>query len=190
QESAVNSQPRFKPNIETHPTLALTAHATADRYVVPRELLLKANPDCARILSATASRRLLEWYALRARRPAWPDVFLGRIRPAQGMFERILDPFGDELEVRVSIVEASDELTSEPYHIAIFFVVDEEVWIRDTTQRSAIQSAFAKFVSALKGCVGISIDEEKSGVFSGAEFSWQQTRLSDEWNFANLSYSD
>jgi hypothetical protein len=38
----------FRPNRETHEAVALSAHAVADRYLVPRELLRDQPPDADR----------------------------------------------------------------------------------------------------------------------------------------------
>jgi hypothetical protein len=45
-------------------------------------------------------------------------------------------------------------------------------------------------VSTLDGCVGIAVNQGLSEVVSGAEFTWQDTRATDEWNFANLSHRE
>ena len=78
----------------------------------------------------------------------------------------------------------------ESYHVAVFFVVDEEVWDDDVEGREAIQAAFAKFTSELESCDGIEVDKENSDVVSGGMFTWQETRATDEWNFANLSHRE
>jgi hypothetical protein len=96
----------FRPNRETHASLVLGAHALADRYVIPRELLATNTPDPARRLSSVASRRVLAWYALRATRPSWPNAFVDRIRGARDALEEALEPLIDEIaEVRVAIAE-------------------------------------------------------------------------------------
>lgn len=182
----------FRPNHDTHSTVILTAHAVADRYLVPREFLRDKSPDAARCLSLVATTRVLAWYALRYARPAWPDAFVARIRDASEALEAALEPLKDDIaEVRISIAEKNDELQDgEIYHIAIFFVVDEAVWEGDVDGRDAIYEAFAKFVSEINGCEGIEVDQDLSGVYSGAVFSWQATRSSDEWNFANLTHRE
>jgi len=50
--------------------------------------------------------------------------------------------------------------------------------------------AYAEFVSVLKGCQGIELDEELSDVVSGNQFTWQDTQQTDLWDFANLSHRD
>ena len=87
--------------------------------------------------------------------------------------------------------EKDQELaTGKDYTLAVYFVVDEAVWEGDAEGREAIHAAFAQFVSALDGCVGIAVNQELSEVVSGAEFTWQDTRGTDEWNFANLSHRE
>jgi hypothetical protein len=182
----------FKPNRDTHDAVMLTAHAIADRYLVPRELLRDRSPDAARRLSPVATTRVLAWYALRYARPAWPDAFVARIRLAGEALEAALEPLKDDVaEVRISIGEKDTELQDgEVYHVAIFFVVDEAIWEGDVDGRVAIYEAFAKFVSEINACEGIEVNQDLSGVFSGASFSWQDTRSSDEWNFANLTHRE
>jgi hypothetical protein len=180
----------FKPNPDTHPELVLTAHATADRYLVPRELLLQTAPDPTRHLGEPSRIRMSAWYSLRYGRPAWPNNFNARIDTDK--FEEILEPLADDIaEVRVSIVERDQELDEgTPYHVAVYFVVDEKVWNEEPEQREAAQLVFADFVSALAACPGIEVIQKLSEVVSGAKFTWQSMQLSDAWNFANLSYKE
>ena len=182
----------FKPNRNTHEAVVLSAHAIADRYLVPRKLLCDHSPDNARHLSLVATTRVLAWYALRYARPAWPDAFVARIRQASKALEVALEPLKDDIaEVRISIAEKDSELEdSEVYRVAIFFVVDEAVWNGNMDGLPTIHDAFATFVAELNRCKGIEVNENLSGVFSGAEFSWQATRTSDEWNFANLTHQE
>lgn len=182
----------FKPNRATHEPVVLSAHAVADRFLVPRNLLRDRAPDSARRLSDIATARVLSWYALRYGRPIWPDEFGARIGKTKTALEEALAPLKDDIaEVRVSIAEKDQELgEDDSYHIAAFFVIDEAVWEGDADGRAAIQAAFAKFVSVLDGCNGIEVNQELSGVMSGAKFTWQDTRATDEWNFANLSQHD
>lgn len=182
----------FKPNRNTHDAVVLSAHAIGDRYLIPRELLRDRAPDPERRLSSVATTRVLAWYALRYARPAWPDAFGTRIHQAQTAIKAALEPLRDDIaEVRISIAEKENELMDgEDYHVAIFFIVDEGVWEGDVEGRSVINEAFAKFAAELDGCEGIKINQNLSGVFSGAEFSWQATKTSDEWNFANLTHRE
>jgi hypothetical protein len=182
----------FKPNRDTHDAIVLSAHAIVDRYLIPRELLRDRAPDPARRLSSVATTRVLAWYALRYARPAWPDAFVKRICQTQTTIKAALEPLKDDIaEVRISIAEKAKELEEgEDYHVAIFFVVDEDVWKGDVEGRGVINEVFAKFVADLDGCEGIEVDQNLSGVFSGAEFSWQVTKTSDEWNFANLTHRE
>jgi len=184
----------FRPNRETHTGLVLSAHAVADRYVIPRNLLAANEPDQARCLDKIASSRVLAWYALRAGRPSWPNKFCDRIHSATDALKDALDLdlfADDKSEVRVAIVEKERELKEgEPYHVAVYFVVDENTWDSDIEGREAINGAFAKFVSELDACAGVKVNQELSGVIPGNEFSWQDTQQTDQWNFANLSHRD
>jgi hypothetical protein len=181
----------FKPNRESHGDLCLSAHAVTDRYVVPREFLRDNAPDANRRLSDVATARVLAWYALRYGRPIWPDNFVERISGVKDALEAALEPLKDDIaEVRVSIAEDDELDDGVSYHLAVFFVVDEDVWNEDVAGRQAIHSAFAKFTAELDGCDGIEVDKDNSEVMSGAEFTWQETRATDEWNFANLSHRE
>ncbi|MDT4289543.1 hypothetical protein RO575_08230 [Methylomonas sp. MO1] len=184
----------FRPNRETHADLVLTAHAVADRYLIPRNLLSTNVPDQARCLDNISSSRVLAWYALRAGRPSWPNNFCDRIRNATDALKDALDLdlfAEDNSEVRVAIAEKNQELRDgEAYHLAVYFVVDEDTWNGDLDDRKAINAAFAKFVSELDACEGIEVNQDLSGVVPGNEFSWQETQQTDQWNFANLSHRD
>jgi len=182
----------FRPNRAAHPNVVLTAQAIADRYVVPRELLAANDPDAGRVLDLAASRKVLAWYALRAGRPSWPNSFCDRLRTVQDALTAALDDLSDEIaEVRVGIAEKEQELEpGQPYHVAVSFVVDEEVWNSDVEGRKAINAAFAKFVAELNACDGVEVDEDLSEVVPGNEFSWQETKQTDLWDFANLSHRD
>jgi hypothetical protein len=181
----------FKPNRATHEAVVLTAHAVADRYLLPREMLKEHAPD-GRRLSEVSAARVLAWYALRYGRPTWPDELVVRIGKAKAALEAALEPLKDDIaEVRVAIAEKDQELAvGQNYTLAVYFVVDEAVWDGDVEGRQATHAAFAQFVSALDGCDGIAVDQDLSEVVSGAEFTWQDTRATDEWNFANLSHRE
>lgn len=182
----------FRPNRGTHAELVLGAHAIADRYIIPRELLAAHRPDPARCLSEVAARRVLAWYALRASRPSWPDAFVDRISGAKDALEEALEPLADEIaEVRVAIAESDAELEpGQRYHVAVYFVVDEATWNTDPDGRAAILAAFGRFVGELAACEGIEVDQDLSQVISGGEFRWQAIQATDEWNFANLSHRE
>ncbi len=185
----------FRANKDTHANVSLTAHATADRYVIPRELLLVLSPDKTRQLSEKAVINLQEWYALRYSRPAWPDTFVDRINATKNVRKKLSTALKqvptDDVEVRVAIKQYDQELAKgQSYNIAIYFVVDQDQWNGSEEIRVATYKAHREFVAALGACEGITVDEEFSGVSSGDEFSWQLTRTTDEWNFANLSEPD
>lgn len=72
----------------------------------------------------------------------------------------------------------------------MFFVVDENIWNGDVGGRKAINDAFAKFVAELNACEGVEVNEELSEVVPGNQFSWQDTKQTDLWDFANLSHRD
>lgn len=182
----------FRPDRIAYPDLVLTAHAIADRYVIPRDVLIGHEPDAGRSLDAAASQKVLAWYALRAGRPSWPNAFCDRVKTVREALEAALDDLSDEVaEVRIGILEKDEELVAEePYHVAIYFVVDEDVWNEGVELRQQINSAFNKFVAELDACDGVEVDQELSEVTPGNKFSWQDTKLTDLWDFANLSHRD
>lgn len=184
----------FKPNRDTHPNVILSAHANTDRYLIPREILCGHVPDSGRSLGQIATMRVLSWYSLRYARPAWPNAFFKRIGKTKKLLKSALEPLKDDIaEVRISFNEDERyrELNEqEIYHIAIFFVVDAVVWGNNVNGRIAIHKAFTDFVTVIKGCRGVEVNEDLSDVFSGDDFSWQSTRSSDEWNFANLTHRE
>lgn len=182
----------FRPNVATHQDLVLTAHAIADRYVIPRDLLGAHAPDAGRQLSMAVSQKVLAWYALRAGRPSWPNAFCDRVRTVRAALEEALDALADDIaEVRVGIAEKDQELgEDQSYHVVVFFVVDEDVWNNDVQGRTVINGAFAKFIAELDACEGVHLDQEESAVVPGHEFTWQETKLTDLWDFANLSHRD
>ncbi len=178
----------FKPNTATHPDLCLTAHAIADRFHIPRQLLQQHNPDAARRLSDTAIRNIQAWYALRYSRPALPQKYVNRIAPVLNSLRQILEPLNEEVdEVRFSISSRDDLPDNEDYLVAIFFIVPEKTWSEEPEARQRVARASSAFISALKGCNGISVDEDVSGSYGGADFSWEMASRSEAWNFANLS---
>ena len=155
-------------------------------------MLASHSPHGARALDAVASQKVLAWYALRAGRPSWPNNFCDRVRIARAALEEALDGLSDEIaEVRVGIQEKEQDLKDgEPYHVAVYFVVDENIWNSDIEGRKAIHDAFAKFVAELNACEGVEVNQALSDVVPGNKFSWQQTRQTDLWDFANLSHRD
>ena len=135
--------------------------------------------------------RVQSWLSLRYSRPAWPSAFVERANPARQRFIEILEPLRDDVEVRVALNPTDKELRADQaYKIAVFFVVDGDVWESEKATRTDVQSAFMGFVTALNSCEGIEVDQERSDAISGDEFTWQETRTTDAWNFANLSYPD
>jgi hypothetical protein len=183
----------FRPNKETHPDVILTAHAVTGRYVIPRALLLDYEPDPQRYLSESSVNNIQQWYALRYTRPPWPDAFNDRIdqKTKKKLAKALKLLTTDDVEVRVAIAEKDCELAlDKSYHITVFFVVDQLVWDASPEVRDEAHAAFSAFVSALSACDGIETNKEFSEVTSGEKFSWQLTRTTDEWNFANLSSHD
>lgn len=181
----------FKPNRDTDAALVLTAHATIDRYLIPRELLVDIDPDPNRRFDDIAVKRVAAWYALRYSRPAWPDRFVERVHAYKEKFEAAISQIGDNLEVRVAISPSDIELAPErSYQIAIWFVVDALAWNDDPSVREMAHKAFGEFINIMKTCDGIELNTEYGGVISGEDFTWQETRTTDEWNFANLSHSE
>ena len=181
----------FKPNRQTHPETFLTAHAISSRCLIPRELLADIDPDKVRKCDEVAIQRIAAWYALRYSRPAWPDSLVMRIRDQKDKFAACITELADDLEVRIAISPNDKELApEEPYLVAVYFVVDAIEWDSNPVVREKAAAAYAAFVTTLSKCSGIKFDDEMSAVVSGAEFTWQQTRTSYEWNFASLSYAD
>jgi hypothetical protein len=177
----------FRPNQERHADTALSAHAISDRYLVPRECLAMLAPDPARCLDVIAVKRIAAWYAIRSTRPAWPDALVERLVGIKENIERVISPLADNLEVRISISPDEELPVERSYRVTIWFVVDGIAWGEDPDVRAAALRAYGEFVQLISACIGIEFDEESSGLFSGNDFTWQQTRSSDEWNFANLS---
>ena len=182
----------FRPNRTKHAELVLSAHATADRYVIPRQVLVDLDPDSERRLDDIAVQRLAAWYALRSSRPAWPDNFVKRIsKETKEQLETIVSDLGDDLEVRVGIAQRSEELPAEcSYTVAVWFIVDAVVWLNDAGIRSACTKSYGEFTAKLASCSGIKIDSDFGDVASGDDFTWQQRESTDEWNFANLSHAE
>lgn len=181
----------FKPHRIKYPDLVLTAHAIKDRYIIPRDELLKTSPDTERYFDQDTVSRIGWWYSLRYSRPAWPEAFVKRINPKRDDFETILrglNPDIDDVEVRIALSQSDEELPDDRhYSVIVWFVVDEVRWNAENDPlRSKVPIIFSKFIEMLGACHNIDIHED-SDVVGGSDFTWQQTRISDEWNFANLS---
>jgi hypothetical protein len=177
----------FHPNREKFPELTLTAHATTDRFFVPRSALLDGRPDGHRTLSAVAIKRLHAWFALRYSRPAWPQTFVARFRPVRERLEDALNPLPKDVEIRIGISPKDEELDKDKYAIAVYFVVPAEQFQNSPETRGLVQEGFNKFVGALKSCDGIELNTDFSGVVSGEEFTWEDIQRTDLWDFAYLS---
>jgi hypothetical protein len=183
----------FRPDRGNHPNVVLSAHAAEDRYVLPRSMLDGCKPRADRRLANTSIRRLQAWMALRYARPAWPESFVERVKAAKDGLVQALEAIetDDIAEVRIALSPHDAELDARrAYKVAVFFIVDEEIWESDPERRRAIYGAFSAFVASLKGCPGIVIDETVSGVRSGVDFTWQQVQATEPWNFANLTYRE
>jgi hypothetical protein len=174
----------FRPDAEHRPTFFLTAHATRDRYVVPRELFADHIPCPDRSLSTRAVNGLQSWYALRYTRPAWPNEFVDLLRPHKEELEAALEGLDDdESELRVAISGYA-----HLYRLAIFLIIDESR-AAELGYREAAHQMFGDFVSVLRKCQRIEIDDI-SKVVVGNEFSWQAMQSTELWNFAALTPID
>lgn len=174
----------FRPDAEELPAVFLSAHATRDRYVVPRELFLDYAPSADRSLSARAVNGLQSWYALRYTRPAWPDAFVDLIRPRKEDLEAALKVLSDDdSELRVAISGGPDL-----YRLAVFLIIDESK-ASEPGYRQAAHQMFGDFISILRKCQRIEIDDI-SRVVVGSEFSWQAMQSTELWNFAALTPID
>ncbi len=184
----------FCPNQSTHPNIILTAHAIEDRYIIPRDIFSQEIPDTTRSLDERSIKRIGSWYALRYSRPAWPDSFVQRVSPKREKFEKLLMELGSDIndvEVRIALSPNDKSLPkNRPYRVVVWFVVDGNRWEGDPPLREKAQETYNKFIALLKTCQGLTIEINESGVVSGEDFSWQQTHMSDEWNFANLSMAE
>lgn len=177
----------FRPNRTQHPELILTAHAAADRYSVPRAVLLTGTPDPDRVLTEVAVQGLQAWFALRVQRPAWPNTFADRIQAQRKALEKALVPVREDLaEVRVAIQPRDvEQAAGQDYRMLVNFVMTAADHA-DEALRKRVTGAFQSFVAALSECSGIEV-HELSAVVSGEEFSWEETRSTDLWDFAYLS---
>jgi hypothetical protein len=172
----------FRPNAEHLLEFYLTAHATNDRYTVPRGLFAGFTPREDRSLSVGAVEGLQQCHALRYTRPAWPQDFVDLVKSRKKDLEDALaDLSDDESELRVTPPVA----VAGTYRLGVYLVIDEEM-AKDSSYRQSAQLAFFNFISALRKCDRIEIDDS-SGVVAGNEFSWQQIRMTDLWNFAFLT---
>lgn len=178
----------FRPNKDVFPDIVLTAHASTDRFVVPRKELLVGSPYIHRTLSALAIRGLHAWLALRYNRPAWPESFVACIQPIKDRLLDALKPLKDDVaEVRIGILPKDRELDKDKYEVVVYFVVPAEQFQSSPDTRRLVQEGFNKFVSALKDCDGLALNIDLSDVVSGDEFTWEQTQRTDLWDFAYLS---
>jgi hypothetical protein len=165
----------------------LEAHAT-HRFWLPREQFDDWVPDKARTVDPVAVTRLCEWLGLRYTRPAWPEQLVHRLNPKKDRIEQILRTVASQVaEIRVTITDVDRELPPDiPYRLTIYAVVDAATYDGSQPTREACAAALFDFIDALRGCQGIEIDEN-SDLVSGAEFTWEMTRLTHLWNFANLT---
>ena len=175
----------FRPNRAKFPAVYLNAHATADRFQVPRELLITAELDSDRSLPIEIADAVRGWLALRYDRAAWPDELNDRLAPMRQQYVKALAPLNDNsTELRVAISPPSNEVGD--FELAVFLIVDEEVWESGAENRATCQIAFNAFLSALNKTQGVVVHSD-SQALSGADFSWQLMRKTDIWNFANLT---
>jgi hypothetical protein len=100
--------------------------------------------------------------------------------------EKALKPLDeDSTEIRVSISMQGDR-----FRLAVYLVVDEELWEGGATEKTRAIACFQQFVAVLANCDGIDVDADLSTAISGAEFTWQDMKTTDPWNFASLTPID
>ena len=176
----------FRPNPEEFPSLSLDAHAIRDRYLIPREHFIRFSPCEHRRCGAIQVNGLQSWYALRYQRAAWPDSLNACLAPLRTEIEDALKGLNDDRsELRVGIVQESS--SGRPIiRLAVFLIVEEETWKNDHAIREEYSRSFHRFLGILRTCDQIMIDEE-SEVLSGGDFSWQDQRMTEIWNLANLT---
>lgn len=165
----------------------LEAHGT-DRFWLPRIELDAWGPDAIRLLGANAADRISRWLAMRYTRAPWPFSLVKRLGGKEAHLKDILRAVDKTMaEVRVSISDDDKELPEAiPYRLKIYAVVDANTYDGRPDLRAECELALIEFLHALRSCAGIEVDES-SQVISGAEFSWEETRQTHEWNFANLT---
>lgn len=165
----------------------LKAHGT-DRFWLPKSSFDKWEPDAIRVLSPIGKGRLSRWLGMRYTRFPWPDSLVMRLKGSESRLKKILREVNMAMaELRVSISNIDIELPENaPYRLTIYAVVDAQTYDEQPDQRLACEVALNSFLNELRDCPGIEVDEN-SRVISGAEFTWEETRQTDEWNFANLT---
>ena len=178
----------FRPNRQDHANVCLEAHASHSKFMVPRNLLANSKPRDDRIVSSNAVLLIQAWYALRYSRPAWPEDLVGRLRQKQDEMEHCLASLDDDrTELRVQWRKPEGEGVA--YVAAVFLVVEESTWREDVAYRANAFKSFHDFIAVLRSCPGIEVDD-LSAPQNGAEFSWQLMRVTEKWDFANLTGLD
>lgn len=128
----------LRPNRVALPNFYLDAHATADRYMLPRSILAGSPPCDKRTLGQEAINGIQAWYALRSQRPAWSDDLNMRLAPMREKLEKALKPLDDDTtEIRVSMSFENDR-----FRLAVFLVIDQEIWDGELSERKKLSFAF------------------------------------------------
>jgi hypothetical protein len=113
-------------------------------------------------------------------------ITYGVLCPLYAKF-RLKDISDSVAEIHVAISDHDIELTAtESYLITLYAVMDADLYRENYELRKKCIKSFGNFLNLLRTCPGIAVSEE-SELIPGDQFSWQMQRMTDLWNFANLT---
>src|SRR5262249_28922819 len=152
------------------------------------QVLLKGLPDSRVQLDAATVDLLARWTAKRYTRPAFPDAFNERCRPAAKRVSARLKAKGDLITGLFLQLSSYEELPREQEYQGILRATTLPETCDDPEQEKAALSLLADIEKALIDCDGVAVVE--AALDSERDLSLYELRFVRRWDYDFLSYRE
>jgi len=132
-----------------------------ERCSVPRPQLEIISPDPALVLTRKDLLMVLDWVTNRYRRPAFPDAFNERRRPATKKLEKLLAKQAAYVEyVLLQLnTQADPPPDNAPYKVTLLVVMRGDYYADEKKHRTVQKQFTIPFAAALDSCAGVEVEE-------------------------------
>ncbi|NOT56291.1 MAG: hypothetical protein HOP18_16950, partial [Deltaproteobacteria bacterium] len=159
-----------------------------EKVRLDRQILLQGLPDRRIHIEATTIDLLARWAAKRYTRPAFPDEFNERCRPAAKRVSTRLKAKGHLITGLFLQLDSYEELPSEQDYRVILRGTALPETCDDPEQERVVLSFLADIEKALNDCVGIAVAE--AALDSERDLSLYELRFVRRWDYDFLSYRE
>jgi len=177
---------QFFANVRGHNKVYMTT--IHEKMRLGRQELLKGLPDSEIQLDSATVDLLAKWIAKRYTRPAFPDEFNARCRPAAKKISNRLKAKGDLITGLFLQLSSYEELPPERDYNVILRVTALPETCEDPNQEKSALSLLAEVEKALNDCDGIHVVD--AALDSERDFSLYELRFAKRWDYDFLSYRE